>query len=90
MRPWLLGWSGGGLGADHIAMIMELLGKIPPMIALSGSNSSRIFDPTGVAAVLCIPKGLLLKRTLSVCVSTCVHVTWRVVRPDARQAAAAH
>eukprot|EP00045_Choanoeca_perplexa_P012266 m.133265 g.133265 ORF g.133265 m.133265 type:complete len:567 (+) comp15946_c0_seq1:258-1958(+) len=32
---------------DHVALMIELLGDIPKLIALSGSNSRRIFDRKG-------------------------------------------
>eukprot|EP00730_Choanoeca_flexa_P001026 TRINITY_DN10448_c0_g2_i3.p1 TRINITY_DN10448_c0_g2~~TRINITY_DN10448_c0_g2_i3.p1 ORF type:complete len:564 (+),score=147.95 TRINITY_DN10448_c0_g2_i3:244-1935(+) len=32
---------------DHVALMMELLGEIPKLIALSGSNSRRIFNREG-------------------------------------------
>ncbi|XP_010788055.1 SRSF protein kinase 3-like [Notothenia coriiceps] len=35
------------LEEDHIAQIMELLGQIPPVVALSGKYSAEYFSPRG-------------------------------------------
>ena len=32
---------------DHLAQMMELLGKMPKNLALSGKNSKRFFDKSG-------------------------------------------
>jgi serine/threonine-protein kinase SRPK3 len=32
---------------DHLAQMMELLGKMPKNLALSGKHSKRFFDSTG-------------------------------------------
>jgi hypothetical protein len=32
---------------DHLAQMMEILGKMPKNMALSGKNSKRFFDPSG-------------------------------------------
>lgn len=38
--------------SDHIAQIIELLGKIPPAVAFSGKFSSEYFSPRGRSATL--------------------------------------
>jgi serine/threonine-protein kinase SRPK3 len=32
---------------DHLAQMMEILGKMPKNMALSGKNAKRFFDPSG-------------------------------------------
>jgi hypothetical protein len=52
---------------DHVALMIELLGDIPKLVALSGSNSRRIFDRNGEAR-----QALVLLRVLA------LSLVWRL------------
>lgn len=47
VQPWRGSDSHLCVSADHVAQIVELLGKIPPDVAFSGRYSAEYFDRRG-------------------------------------------